>query len=1098
MHKLKNIPTLYFNDAVSYWPENGDYDNLLPNNYFYLKNINDGVLGLGRISLLSDYTIKYDSSEGKISLVTLDDNDNESIKAEDIIITKQEIKSADTTNDNSSEDDIFKAVDEATDETEDKTTNNTNKKSIIRYGNSIQNIGYYLYYQNMKYLKSLGWSTINDSEDIIYYLISLDNRKNSSDNYFTELKDTEKNSAKLKLRMGCILYDSLLYWKRYKANILNFWNKRINVYERLENILSAYDQTLSLEDQIIKYLEVAGLDTLENKKKIRSVLYTKNVNNLGVTSTVQNVIDRRLYAQDAIYYVWSTLMDILFNGELYLINEGILTDIYNYGLYKTLYIPETADDGTYKPYYLNTSGKVYITEDTPKEEGYDYDGDELIDEEDGKVDDINWIYDYIYDTSSKIIGIQGKCNQHSKNNTWVLYRNYLGAPNWVGKRKPKAIPFNGLSWENSGDELSFDDLISFINTHKNDFTNWNGISDSLLNYNPITNIVYSDRGNLYYNDNLVCINNKKELVTTKKTDIRHRLEIKLNENYEPEQYGVRRFIGKIRYSRQYFGDCTNLWLNEDRTNIYKCYTRNLFAGVELQIMLNKLFISELSKSFEILDAIQNYQNLNTRLNKLNEFWEGIRGNDLSPFSKLIEYPLQDFNVNSFWYDRDCIYSNESSTYQHMNCNFLYYNFHKHEIESYNYTFDNEFKLQPVSSVTTVHNIIDSYTSIVDVNTITPIKTTIYPKGAYINNQDGTKIKNKKIGSYWFCCVEPDEDIEINPFYIYPYNANNNETISWCLDIEDLQGLPNFSDYDTISNYSEIDPSGLSNTNYIHNQVYSEKISDAPAVELCYNFYPTEFCGNEPETYTYYTIKYSYTIAYNFNVYDKNGELDELSYSGEETVEDYTISIKDLSYVNTAIFSEARLTSYFENKKVIYSSEGSSYVAIPSLIFKNVPGVNYSAEKNDSVDGKYAYKSIVTAKYTIDPTIIKHSYVGTISNENQYKAFGQFYLGSVSQWQIIQDNVVKINKVIKECHEDNLSNNKSLKLPDPQYFYEGNFGDDELSHRLFWTSTERDANYAWMMFFDQYNNQLSNKLLSAYLRPFFTGNITTTQNLTEEI
>ena len=87
---------------------------------------------------------------------------------------------------------------------------------------------------------------------------------------------------------------------------------------------------------------------------------------------------------------------------------------------------------------------------------------------------------------------------------------------------------------------------------------------------------------------------------------------------------------------------------------------------------------------------------------------------------------------------------------------------------------------------------------------------------------------------------------------------------------------------------------------------------------------------------------------------------------------------------------------------------------------------------------------------------------------------EFYLGSVSEWQTIEDNIDEINA--------------NLSMLDNAYLlYDGKLENDKPENKYFWTSTEVDANTAWTTSLTNYSLNSENKNVSRYVRPLFKEN-----------
>lgn len=880
LERIHQTPIYYYNDALSEYKENGDYDNLLPSFTFYKDKV-DQKFACSEISsycnayvgLISILPLKY-----KNDLSTLMDNMSISVLNNKVCAIQQledEDKTLDTSN----------IIISGRKPIDNSTIAKVNISNVLKIDgiqtkgegltkhipDTIQYIGYLMYYYNMLYLRDLGWIMNDDcdSEDMIYYMIMLDKLKHQSAT-FSDFRTNLFDNGKAKYGNQIDIYDSDLaskldwkttigyveYFNKFKSNILKYWEDRIDAYNILEEVLGAYDSRLTVVEQIDKYLDILGDDGTK-RKKIYFILTTENGEDKWAVSQINN----RIYQQDALYYIWSNVYQIMFDGvfDFDLINDAIIRDIYNYGLFPEIEIPEMTSDGFFVPYKINRNGKVEKSTD-----GWDGSGDEK--------------YKYILDENNFIIGIDADIDL-PENEQKVRY------------------------WEFS--QLS-------------DFNGWGSYE-----------IVGADKdgwGTLMKNGKEYVLTIKGKIVERKKrinsTDVYHNKFGFLRNGKQYVRYR-RRLDNKAPQSvhATYFGDCKEYWLDENKSNIIKTNRRSLITGIRLQRFLCELFISELNKTTYMVDVIQKFFEINNALGRLKTDWREIlnveKGID-DKFKQEIKYPLVDFNLKEFSFEHKCIYPEDRTLQGVLSYTFNYYCWEDHEIkEEAGAEYMNidipEYSLQ--RQIVHESQIYDDYFSL---SITIPQNTGIYRKGigkfgfnntyVYFDTVESklTDISTCSIPDSTYhsnikgVLVKPDKSTGIEPFIIYPWNINKNtstiidsddnnddvsynnlyEPVCWSSTIADLSGLPNFSDYDRLSRYVDVDTSGLRNTEVIMAKIKSGELKDAPAAELCYNYDGGEFFKIETKrndkgeieitnkhdfknrliTYTY-TITYSYGINY---------------------------------------------------------------------------------------------------------------------------------------------------------------------------------------------------------------------------------------------
>lgn len=1012
LERIHQTPIYYYNDALSEYKENGDYDNLLPSFTFYKDKVNQKFA----CSEISSYCNAY---VGLISILPLKYKNDLSILMDNMSISVlnnkvcaiQQLEDEDKTLDTSN---IIISGSKPIDNSNIAKVNisnvlkidgiQTKGKVLTKHiPDTIQYIGYLMYYYNMLYLRDLGWIMNDDcdSEDMIYYMIMLDKLKHQSAT-FSDFRTKLFDNGKAKYGNQIDIYDSDLadkldwkttigyveYFNKFKSNILKYWEDRIDAYNILEEVLGAYDSRLTVVEQIDKYLDILGDDGTK-RKKIYFILTTENGEDKWAVSQINN----RIYQQDALYYIWSNVYQIMFDGvfDFDLINDVIIRDIYNYGLFPEIEIPEMTSDGFFVPYKINRNGKIVesfeISKDNKKEYIWDGSGDEK--------------YKYILDENNFIIGIDADIDL-PENEQKVRY------------------------WEFS--QLS-------------DFNGWGSYE-----------IVGADKdgwGTL--------MKNSKEYVLTIKGKIVERKKRTNSTNVYHNKFGFLR-NGKqyVRYRRRldnkapqsvhatYFGDCKEYWLDENKSNIIKTNRRSLITGIRLQRFLCELFISELNKTTYMVDVIQKFFEINNALGRLKTDWREIlnveKGID-DKFKQEIKYPLVDFNLKEFSFEHKCIYPEDRTLQGVLSYTFNYYCWEDHEIkEEAGAEYMNidipEYSLQ--RQIVHESQIYDDYFSL---SITIPQNIGIYRKGigkfefnntyVYFDNVENKLtdistllIKDSDYYDAYGVLVKPDKSTGIEPFIIYPWNINKNtstiidsddnsdnnlsctniyEPVCWSSTIADLSGLPNFSDYDRLSRYVDVDTSGLRNTEVIMAKIKSGELKDAPAAELCYNYDAGEFVktekdseGNIKTSYKNKLITYTYNVTYSyglnhssnfsyFNLWAYNNvnfESTETTYVADSEISKYPIcsySLKDVGYTYNYVYTNNN--TYHQIKNGVFITVSYSYQYIASQITYQV---NYKAETKN-YQTVYSYYNKYHIKYKEETQLGPDSISFPIPESNNSKS-----------------------------------------------------------------------------------------------------------------
>lgn len=874
LERIHQTPIYYFNDALSDYKENGDYDNLLPSFAFYRDKQNQSLSQDDIVDNIEDIVNKSFSKFGLISGITainteLQDRLNNIVPKLSLAVVDNKVPALQRIND----DNVTKTENAKPVLVKDENDNiickykpiDLTNKFIIRgkdrtyQPNSMKYIGYLMYYYNMLYLRNLGWTmnADNDSEDMIYYMILLDKLKNTSGTFAEFRKGLFNSGTDAKYGNQIDIYETIAsnavrwkttvgyieYFKKYYNNIVKYWEDRIDAYNILEAVLGEYDSRLTVVEQIDKYLDYLGDDGTK-RQKIYFILTTPNHQDKWLVSQINN----RIYQQDAFYYIWSNVYQILFEGifDFDLINDGIITDIYNYGLYPEIEIPEMTEEGLFKPYRINRYGKIEESKVLSSGEWvWDGSGDEK--------------YKYILDENNFIKGIVADIpiDSEIKDTIWKA-TNTENDSLWKG---------------------------CYIDENDKDESGW---------------------GTLRNGDGKECVLNIKGKIKERKKSssikIKHKIDTieKTGLNGEKIKYiTISRKINKENNKQivhaTYFGDCKEYWLDEDKCNIIKTNKRSLITGIRLQRFLCELFISELNKSMAMINVIQKFFEINDVLAKLRTDWRNIlsekyklkddkTGKDVedADFIREIKYPLYDFNLKNFRFERNCIYPEDEVLYGLLTYSFDYYSWYDHKILS---DVNSDILSINIPKTNVMKQLVHEqqiYDDFLTLNVNIPQNTVVKRKGisnTYISYNFMTTIDDEHVAYY--VRVKPDESLGIESFGIYPWNINKDASIVidspnnsgyiyqpsiWSSTVSDLSGLPNYGNYDSLSRYIDIDANGKLNSQIIMTKVKSGELENAPAVELCYNFIPEEYI-NFKNGNTIATTISAYIFTYQQNYHE---------------------------------------------------------------------------------------------------------------------------------------------------------------------------------------------------------------------------------------
>ena len=159
-------------------------------------------------------------------------------------------------------------------------------------------------------------------------------------------------------------------------------------------------------------------------------------------------------------------------------------------------------------------------------------------------------------------------------------------------------------------------------------------------------------------------------------------------------------------------------------------------------------------------------------------------------------------------------------------------------------------------------------------------------------------------------------------------------------------------------------------------------------------------------------------------------------------------------------------SYIYNENVIGVKDLNFYDNI-----KNYKETDFNGSKNTE---NILYK--VKSKALFDAPAARHAKQYLLPGKTNYtQQIFNFYLGDVSEWQVIADNVELINTYLTYVGGETL--------------YDGSFKTDLPEKKWFWTSSEIDDNTAWTTSLTECSLEGTNKNMEYYVRPLFKENTT---------
>ena len=204
-NRVKALPIYYYNDMLSSWYDDEKYDDLLPSNLFY---------------------------RGFAQSTDLFERINDTSVSPRINVRDQIVSVSQT----SSENPMINAVKFTYDYVSkfDEETNSYTYSYTYAYPNTLEYVGYTLYYAMSNIIKKFGWDANDNNTDLMYSLLYLnkliydESLESKNDNFSVNVSVSDKNSA-----YRCLEAD---YTIANIDNIVSFWKSRVTAYERLLNI----------------------------------------------------------------------------------------------------------------------------------------------------------------------------------------------------------------------------------------------------------------------------------------------------------------------------------------------------------------------------------------------------------------------------------------------------------------------------------------------------------------------------------------------------------------------------------------------------------------------------------------------------------------------------------------------------------------------------------------------------------------------------------------------------------------------------------------------------------------------------------------------
>ena len=1059
-NRIKKLPIYYYDDVASSWYDDEKYDNLLPDASFYNDYANITTIDP------SNHTIKQITIDDNVCYVLTDEN----------------------------KDDLYKyALKYKDDEGNDI------------YPPTLYFIGYQLYYAMMPIIKDFGWNKNDNSSDLMFNLLSLDKFKFKAQgnvengNKFVDvlyIKKSDDNRSELKLLES-------QYFDAYIDNVLEYWRSRIPVYQLLIDILDLFDPNLTLIANLERYVDYIGVNKYAKKLKIAQLLSTTYANKFKVEYWLPEYYDNRIWCAGANELLWRSFIHILLDDivDLRLVNDSIMQDIYRYGFMPIIRVPEV-DENT------NKYRKYTIIRKEEKNENTGY--IKLITKPEEIKDEVNdqETFKYLFNREGYISAIDKTTHDKIKYNYWPAY-----------------FPLSEAG------EYSIETIVE---------------NDEI------------EEGILYHNGVKSYMDVRHHIKPCPDQNIDNDLYVKkygLYSIYAPYSKNeklveIRRKLGKQNETTTLSGnEVLNYWIEADRNYLVKMHSKNIVDALRLQISLNTLFITELEKIAHMIPLCRNYKRIeqikidmsyvsdlikakideNKALEENNsENQESnieTHDNNVDNNYNAYSYILTDFNVIYADFDSTRIYSTDKNIPLKYAYTYTAFSFNQNSHITYYRSDDNEYVI-PITKE--MQNKSLSYTYHVltrSIDTVSMLPTDnleTYVDLEYDRDKEALIVKAYK----------KDKENTAKPFEYFAItnkNINYNQPVEWSKFNANIGNLIPINPYSKIENH-EIIEDGYRNCSYalMYEKLFYSKLG---AISYAYNYsdmlllsvnkkqdntYIGLYKSIVPNNaYTYIDLINNLELTYNGNniVYlkpDDNNLWNKNTVNVEYTVNDpndrrvkdsynYTyayitdqycgtdLQIYLSSYVTTMSFKKYYDSGYsniMPNKPVnwvqlqnyiiylpyvIASSSGTTTINITSTRESGVP-IQPHPKGTLLSNEKYKYKTVI-------------SYASEEIRSNL-----KYYLGTASEWQVVQDHVKEINDYMKKVTTEDYLDVYW------QPFYDGTKIYDLPENKIFWTSSQKNVNEAWPMFFTQYQKKFTGKFMQFYVRPFvYLKSEVTTQN-----
>ena len=1126
LRKISNIPIYHFDDKISNYPINSNYDNLLHKKGFY-----------GYFELTNGNFINYKN----LSSLVLVNNRFWGISCNGG--TKYFAYSIPEL----SFDSTFKSP----------------HLNYINEGNDIFN--YFMLYSNISRLyKHFGWSNKNNNKNALFNSISLSKLKTSSINDLTTKIISNTSIPTFTKYVGIEQYveeagldgnDIFNKTEIKKENVLDlyfknknefndFWIKRIEAYDELLSVLSYFDNykgltPLEFANELTKYLyprytNEAGfmsrehpLTTLRN----RQLLNNKTRYNILTNNGKNNIYTNQKALNNWNNFLYSEIISKII--PQFHINENILSDIASYGFYNKVFIPSSENYG------INKNGEIKVFETTQnklnrkdKQYSYIYDNHKNI---------INIGYSYMGTVKKTFYAKQPEPNYYLSDKN--SYLGLLYCPRYTVDNNGKIVPTSYLTYN----KHTFTYTLNYSYFTVNSITNViNGITANNILNTDISYYVVSNDGSyitkrgepLRKMEPLFSYNSTKSSYCAYTVDKNGKIIKYEFENEIPNSHMLQLKNDKFVFCKSFDSNekiitCANNTENiynyglydfsysyEGSSYIYNVLklneVRDIKTGIKIQQNLCKYLINEVEKTSLMLRIFDKSKKLMNTFNNDKYVITGIEL-DRDYISTNIEsldikFSMYDVNDNSEHNMNREIYLPKNTYFSWINNDVYAYTskllIDKPDLLNPNNTYKGKFwhdfrngytfkylnrslkfddiilKNDTVDTLFKIHWNDVTKLSVVLTDSINELSYlhAVSTNGGHIKEFNLYDNKNYKFLTY----TKTDENVINYTTYslseIQEFISSNG--VGWngyCFDINEYKNYCIYDNvYDSISSY------------YIYYDPTSYYTENKSLISLTYT-YEFSFANN--------------LVTFNIDLppYPENEEKwkcdVEICYLGipnnklQENEPYIWITPHNKDFEPFGIWAynikdiDVEVQTNFANRNYLFDKDKYMYkFAYDFRYFQgpwaytntDIPNVrnydNYETVKNHEyafVSGLENTNYMLTSEHLYDPVAarVSSNYVSKINNyifgENQ--PF-EFYLGSINEWQLVSDNIQEISKKVLELNGDPLYDGQK-KYNNPAYY-------------LYWTSSEESTDCAWNIFLNECTFREQNKNSHLFVRPFF--------------